>query len=78
MYNSLSRLPSIGYNILVYLAREPSAENIWKMLKYNDYDCLSKPNLTFSEKMELIWKNGPQENIGRRCYYTIKINNENI
>jgi len=62
MYNSLSRLPLIAYNILVYLAKQSSAEDIWKMLKYNDYNCLSKPNLTFSEKMELIWKNGPQEN----------------
>lgn len=61
MYNSLSRLPSIGYNILVYLAKQPSAENLWKMLKYRDYDCLSYPNLTFNEKMELIWKQGLQE-----------------
>lgn len=61
MYNSLSRLPSIAYNILVYLATQSSAENLWKMLKYNDYNCLSKPALTFDEKMSLIWKNGKQE-----------------
>ena len=64
MYNSFSRLPSIGYNILVYLAKQPTAENIWKMLKYKDYDCLSKPNLTLAEKLELIWKEGPQEQFG--------------
>lgn len=61
MYNSLSKLPTIAYNILVYLSTQSSAENLWKMLKYDDYDCLSKPNLTHKEKMELIWKSGPQE-----------------
>lgn len=64
MFNSMSQLPSISYNILVYLARQPSAENLWKMLKYNDYDCLSYDNLTFNEKMEFIWKTGVQENYG--------------
>lgn len=61
MYNSLSRLPSIGYNILVYLARSPQAEDLWKMLKYNTYDCLSHENLSFDEKLSLIWKTGKQE-----------------
>ena len=61
MYNSFSRFPIVAYNILVYLAKQDTAENIWKMLQYSDYDCLSKPNLTFSEKMNLIWKTGPQE-----------------
>lgn len=62
MYNSLSNLPPAGYNILVYLATNPKAENLWKILKYNDYNCLSKPNLTLKEKLDLIWKTGPQEN----------------
>ena len=57
MYNSLSKLPTIPYNILVYLARQD--EIIWKLLKYNDYDALSKPDLTFDEKIALIWKSGP-------------------
>ena len=50
MFNSMSSLPYIPYNILIYLARQDSAEDIWKMLKYNSYDALSKPNLTFNEK----------------------------
>lgn len=62
MYNSLSKLPTIPYNILVYLARQD--EIIWKLLKYNDYDALSKPDLTFDEKIGLIWKSGPQEKFG--------------
>ena len=62
MYNSLSALPYIPYNILVYLARQD--EIIWKLLKYNSYDALSKPDLSFDEKLELIWKFGPQEKFG--------------
>lgn len=61
MYNSLSRLPSIPYKILEYLATSSNAENLWKLLAYNDYEALSKPDLTFSQKMNLIWKTGPQE-----------------
>ena len=60
MYNSLSRLPNTLYNILTYLAQSDD-QTIFKMLAYNDYDALSKPDLTFEEKMKLIWKTGPQE-----------------
>ena len=61
MFNSLSALPSIPYNIMVYLATSPLAEPIWNMLAYNDYDALSKPNLTFDQKLNLVWKTGIQE-----------------
>lgn len=64
MYNSLSALPSIGYNIATYLATSPDAENLWKMLKYNDYDALNKDNLTIDEKLDFLWKAGPQEKFG--------------
>ncbi len=63
-FNSMSALPYIPYNILTYLATQESAENLWKMLKYNSYDALSKPNLTFDEKLALIWRFGPQEDYG--------------
>ena len=63
MYNSLSALPTIPYKILSYLAMND--EIIWKLLAYNDYDALSKPNLSYSEKMALVWKkNEPQERYG--------------
>lgn len=62
MYNSMTNLPYIPYKILTYLATEE--EMLWKLLKYNDYDALSKPNLTFQEKMDLVWKSGPQEKFG--------------
>lgn len=53
-YNNYLFMPSIPYKIMVYLAR--NNENIWKILKYGDYNCLSQSNLTFKEKMQLIWK----------------------
>lgn len=59
MYNSLSRLPVIPYNIITYLAQ--NNEIIWKLLKYNDYNSLKNPNLTMSEKLSLIWKEGKQD-----------------
>ena len=43
MFNSLSQLPKAPYSILTFLAL--NNENIWKMIKYNSYDALSKPNL---------------------------------
>ena len=62
MYNSLSRLPYVPYNILTYLAQND--EIIWKLLKYNGYGALSKPDLTFEEKLDLVWRDGPQEEYG--------------
>lgn len=64
IYNSLSRLPLIPYNILTYLALTED-ETIWKLLAYNDYYALSKPDLTYDQKMALLWqKNEPQEKYG--------------
>ena len=54
MFNSMSQLPFIPYRIMVYLATQD--EIIWKLLAYNDYEALSKPNLTFQQKLDLIWK----------------------
>lgn len=53
IYNKYLTMPYIPYKIIEYLAK--NNENLWKILKYNDYDCLSKDDLTFEEKMELIW-----------------------
>ena len=54
-YNKFVSMPFIPYRIMEYLAY--NNENIWKILRYDTYDCLSKSNLTFDEKMDLIWKN---------------------
>ena len=63
MYNSLSRLPTIPYNIMVYLAKstDPIAEVFWKMLVYKDYKALSHEPLTFQQKMKLVWAQGKQD-----------------
>lgn len=63
MYNSLSRLPTIPYNIMVYLAKstDPIAEIFWKMLAYQDYKVLSHESLTFQQKMKLVWLYGKQD-----------------
>ena len=59
MFNSMTALPQSLYKILEYLVT--NNENIWKMLKYNSYDALSKPDLTISEKLAFLWKTGVQE-----------------
>lgn len=63
MYNSLSRLPTIPYNIMVYLAKstDPIADVFWKMLAYRDYNALSHEPLTFQQKMKLVWLSGKQD-----------------
>ena len=63
MYNSLSALPTIPYNIMVYLAKstDPIAEVFWKMLAYKDYKALSHEPLTFQQKMKIVWAQGKQD-----------------
>ena len=63
MYNSLSALPTIPYNIMVYLAKstDPIAEVFWKMLAYKGYKALSHEPLTFQQKMKLVWAQGKQD-----------------
>lgn len=55
-YNQFTQLPFIPYNIIKLLTTSEQAEGLFKLLKYNTYDALSEPNLTFREKMDLIWK----------------------
>ena len=63
IFNSLSALPTIPYNIMVYLAKstDPIAEVFWKMLAYKDYKALSHEPLTFQQKMKLVWAQGKQD-----------------
>lgn len=64
--NDMYNLPNLPYEIIKYLALSETeeAQNIWKMLAYNDYEALLKPNLTFSQKMDLVWRSGRQEDYG--------------
>lgn len=72
LYNRYKLMPYIPYHIIEYLAN--NNENLWKILKYNTYDCLSQPNLTFEEKMSLIWSHeGNQEDY--RVFFTALVEN---
>lgn len=55
-FNDFSDVPKIPYNIIEVMLKDNSevVEKFWKVLKYPTPDCLSKPNLTFAEKKELI------------------------
>lgn len=57
-FNDFSEMPYIPYKILEALLTDESqiAEDFWKLLKYADVDALEKDNLTYDEKVELIWK----------------------
>lgn len=60
LFNQYHTMPFIPYRILEYLAT--NNDNIWKILQYGEYNCLSKPALSFQQKMQLIWKDsGRQE-----------------
>lgn len=52
-FNKFTSLPFIPYRIIVALMKN---DNFFKLLKYNTYDALSKPNLTDDEKAEMICK----------------------
>jgi hypothetical protein len=59
-FNNFSDMPQIPYKILIHLIQ--NNENIFKLLKYNTSDALSKPNLTVAEKMALLYIDGEKEN----------------
>ena len=56
LFNQFSNLPFIPFNIAMKLMEN---EELWKILKYKGYDCLSvkNANLTMEEKTNFIWKN---------------------
>ena len=58
-FSRYSNLDNIEWKIINYLINDQSkyAEYLWKILKYDTEDCLTKPNLTKSEKMDLVYKN---------------------
>ena len=56
-YNSYKEMPQLPYKVIAALLTEKSqiAEDFWKLLKYTDVDALEKDNLTYDEKVALIW-----------------------
>lgn len=75
LFNTFASLPNIPYNIVVHLAKDPKADNLFKLLKYNDYDALGKPNLSLQEKLSLVWKNDPDQN-KYNIFFTQMVENE--
>lgn len=63
-YNTYDSLPNISYNIITYLF---SNDNLFKLLKYSSSDALNQPNLTNSEKANLIY-NGQTDASTFRLY----------
>ncbi|MDD4804715.1 MAG: hypothetical protein PHN69_06150 [Candidatus Pacebacteria bacterium] len=53
IYNKFTSLPFNLYRIIIKLIQN---DIFCKLLYYNTYDCLSKPNLTYDEKIGMIWK----------------------
>ena len=56
-FASFRDMPKIPNNIIVKLAMDESddAQELWKLLKYTSTDALSKVNLSFDEKMDIVW-----------------------
>lgn len=52
-YNKYNSIRNMGYKIIEYLMLND--EEIWKLLKYDTPDALSKPDLTFKEKSNLVF-----------------------
>jgi hypothetical protein len=68
-YNNYKYMPQVPYKIIERIATNTSnnAENLWKILKYATTDAISKTNLTYQEKLDMIWSpdkvNASQENL---------------
>lgn len=68
-YNNFLHMPQVPYKIIERLAtnNSSSAENLWKLLKYATVDALAEDNLTFQEKMDMLWTpdktNASQQNL---------------
>ena len=56
-FNNFKEMPQLPYKVIATLLTEESqsAEDFWKLLKYADVDALSKPNLSYDEKLALVW-----------------------
>lgn len=74
-YNQFTSIPYIAYNIIVHLAQDPKAENLFKLFKYKDYDALQQPNLTLQEKLSMVWKNESDQN-KYNIFFTNIVENE--
>ena len=53
-YNTFEGMDEMPYKLIEHMIQHN--DNIFKLLRYNDVDALDKPNLTLSEKANLIYK----------------------
>lgn len=53
VYNNFKGLPYVPYKLINYLAE--NNDRLFQLLKYPSTDALSKPKLSFEEKMDLIY-----------------------
>lgn len=58
-YNRFANLDNIEYRIVNYLAKSKTkyANNLWKILEYDTEDCLSLPDVSYKDRMALLYKN---------------------
>lgn len=58
-FNRYTNLDNIEWKIIDYLVKSKSkyANYLWKILKYDTEDCLTKADLTEKEKWALVYKN---------------------
>ena len=56
-FNSFSEVPQFPYKMIEVLLTETDqkVEDFWKLLKYTDVDCLEKNNLSYEEKLDMVW-----------------------
>lgn len=53
VYNNFTELPQVPYKLITYLAE--NNDRLFKLLKYNTPDALDMPDLTFDEKLDLLY-----------------------
>lgn len=58
-FNRFVNLDNVEWHIIDYLAKSRSkyAEYLWKILKYDTEDCLLQDDLSYEEKMALVYTN---------------------
>ena len=61
--NNFKRISQIPHIIIEKLMLDESqdAQNFWKALVYTEVECLTRDNLTLSEKLDLFWQGQPHQ-----------------
>lgn len=75
-FNSYKFLDELPYKVFEYLAKSnrEEAQHLWKCLKYNDKDCLTYEDLSYEDRIDLIW-NGDSNTQDYRMFNTILLPN---